>query len=97
MEARNTEANLGIGLKPSVGREHHDIRRLEGVIRRKENPAVVTTASKIRVIGATNGKVPFKQIILEWLSHKHGAGFSLELSVFLHDPLDRGMVEIGIL
>ena len=45
--------------------KHNEIRRLEGVIRRKEDATVVYTPGKIRVRGALDCEVPLINVVLE--------------------------------
>lgn len=45
-------------------REEHNVRRLEGVLRREKDPAVVDAAGKIGSRRASQREVPFKQVLL---------------------------------
>jgi len=45
--------------------EEDDAGGLHGVLWRKHNPAVVNSPIKIRIWGPTNGKVPFKEVVLK--------------------------------
>lgn len=74
---RDSEADLGIGLKPSIFVHEDDIWRLEGVLVRKQYLAVIDAFMELCIFWALEGEVPIVKIILKRSRMQVGQFFSL--------------------
>jgi hypothetical protein len=63
----DTQADLGPHLEATIFGEEDDVRRLEGVLCRKDYAAVIDAMLERRVLRAANREVPFEQFVLQRL------------------------------
>ena len=62
---RDSEADLGIGLKPSVFIHENDIWRLEGILIGKQDLSVIDPFVELCIFGALEGEVPVVEVVLK--------------------------------
>lgn len=62
---RDSQADLGVGLKPSIFVHEDDIWRLEGVLVGKQDLTVIDAFMELCIFWALEGEVPVVKIILK--------------------------------
>jgi hypothetical protein len=63
----DAETQLGVDCKAAIGCEHADAGGLEGVVGREHQLAMVQPALKVSALGTLQHKVPFQQIVWQWV------------------------------
>ncbi len=85
MVVRHAQAELCVDGEPAVGREQGERGRLERILRREHDLAMVHAPGVVCVLGALNHKVPLQQVVRRVRADvRHGVLH--ELLVFLLEP-----------
>lgn len=87
MMTGDAEADLLVDLEATVGSQHDDRGRLHRILGRKHDPTVIDPISEIGVRCASDGKVPFVEIVFKWLGVILFRGLA-EFLRFLHEALN---------
>ena len=74
---RDSQADLGVGLKPAVFVHEYDIWRFEGVLVGKQDLSVIDAFMKLCIFWSLEGEVPVVKVILKGSSMQVGQFFSL--------------------
>lgn len=94
---RDSEADLGICLKPAIFVHEYDIWRFEGVLVGKQDLSVIYSFMELCIFWSLEGEVPVIKIILKRSSMQVGQFFSLKFPELAHDALLADVCRLHIL
>lgn len=88
------QAYLRLCLKATIGRQQHERRWLERILRRELDAAMVNTAFEFTVARSPDSELPLKDVLLEGEAHEVVGGVGLHLLDLLQDPLHRRVLPV---
>jgi hypothetical protein len=88
------ETDLAVHLEAAVGREQHNVGRLERITWREDDAAVVHPSVKVGLRRTPNGEVPLKQVVVQRCCAHLVTAQPLELAHLAHDTLHRWTVRV---